>query len=213
MTTTAVRAPRRTGWRRAAHLARRGLRMEVANYHSLLRLLLRWPRVPPGAAAFTSHKPDLPILAGITVVSAVEVVAVDLVVHRWPSVRIPLLVLGIWGVVFLVGMLAGLVTRPHAVGPDGIRVRNGTEIDIALRWDDIHTITRRRTVQQDERALVTTEPDGSLTLRMRVQGETNLEIALHEPLPVRLPHGTEAVSTLHLYADDPAGFMAEARRY
>lgn len=181
------------------------------------------PQPAPAAAALaagaarcrsiTSHKHDLPILAGFTVLSAFEVVAVDLVVHRWPSVRIPLLVLGIWGVAFLVGMLAGLVTLPHAVGPDGIRVRNGTEIDVALLWDDVHTVTRHRTVEQDERALVRTEPDGRLSLHMRVQGETNIEIALHEPLPVRLPHGTEAVGSVHLYSDDPTAFMAGERRY
>ena len=53
-------------------------------------------------------------------VSAVELMAVDLIVRRWPSVRIPLLVLSIWGLVWMLGFLFGMLTRPHAVGPEGI---------------------------------------------------------------------------------------------
>ena len=212
--TTVVRSPaRRTGWRRVAHLARRALRVEVSGYASLLRLLLRRPRVPAGAEGFTSHRPDLPILVVITVVSAVEVVAVDLIVHRWASVRLPLLVLGIWGLVFMLGLLAGMVTRPHAVGPEGIRVRTATEIDFALAWDDIHTITRRRALVQERRPMLTTDADGGVTLHLRVQNETNIEITLHDPVPVGLPNGRAFVSAVHLYTDDPGGFLAAARRY
>lgn len=213
MTTGVVARPERTGWRRTAHLARRAVSVEVENYRSLLRLLFRRPRVPHRAAGLSWHKPDLPILVVITVVSAVEIVAVDLIVHRWAAIRVPLLVLGIWGLVYLLGMLAGMVTRPHAVGPDGIRVGNGTEIDIPLAWDDIHTITRRRCVVQEKRPLVRTGSDGGSSLHLRVQHETNIEVTLHQPVPVRLPNGTESVSTIHLYTDDPAAFMAEARRY
>ena len=212
--TAVVRSPApRTGWRRAAHLARRALRIEVAGYGNLLRLLLRRPRVPAGAEGFTSHRPDLPILVVITVVSAVEVVAVDLIVHRWASVRIPLLVLGIWGLVFMLGLLAGMVTRPHAVGPEGIRVRTAIEIDVALAWDDIHTITRRRALVQERCPMLTTDAAGEVTLHLRVQNETNIEITLHDPVPVRLPNGRDLVSAVHLYADDPSGFLTAARRY
>jgi hypothetical protein len=58
-------------------------------------------------------------------VSAVEFVVVDLLVRRWPTVRISLLALGIWGLVWMFGLLFGFLTRPHAVGPAGIRVRSG----------------------------------------------------------------------------------------
>jgi len=46
---------------------------------------------------------------------------------------------------------------------------------------------------------------------MRIQNETNIEIRLNRPVSIRLPHGTETVSTVNLYADDPEGFTDEVR--
>ena len=66
--------------------------------------------------------------------SAVELVAVDLIVRRWPYIRIPLLVLSIWGLIWMLGFLFGMLTRPHAVGPEGIRVRYGAEVDLPVTW-------------------------------------------------------------------------------
>ena len=48
------------------------LRIEIANYHSLLRLLLRWPRVPPGAAV---HRPSSGVLVHAPALQPVRVEA------------------------------------------------------------------------------------------------------------------------------------------
>src|SRR5215204_4000453 len=98
MTTTTTPQPRRTGWRVAGYLARRATLLEIHGYQSTYRFLFRRPRVPPGATGFSYHRPVLEILIVFVVVSAVELVVVDFVVHRWwPQMRIPLLVLGCWG--------------------------------------------------------------------------------------------------------------------
>lgn len=124
--------PRRTAWQLAAYWTRRGLMLEVWGYLSILRCVCRRPRVPAGAAAFTYHQPVMPLLIVFIVVSALELVVVDVLVRRWPSVRVAMLALGIWGLVWMFGLLFGFLTRPHAVGSDGIRVRSGAEIDIPL---------------------------------------------------------------------------------
>ncbi|MFW3171695.1 hypothetical protein [Geodermatophilus sp. CPCC 206100] len=59
----------------------------------------------------------MPVLLTFIVVSAAEVVVVDVLVQRWPAVRIPLLVVGIWGVIWMCGLLFGMVTRLHADDP------------------------------------------------------------------------------------------------
>jgi hypothetical protein len=205
-------APRRTFGRRVGHLARRAWAMEIHGYQNTWRLVSRRPRVPAGAAAFSYHQPVLPILIVFTAVSAIELVVVDLIVQRWwPPARIPLLILGIWGVTFMLGLLFGMLVRPHAVGPDGIQVRSGSEIDIALTWDDIDSVTLRTRVIQDKQPKVTVDDQGEATLHLRIMNETNLEIRLETPTPLRLPHGTETVSRLAIYADDPKALMAAVR--
>ena len=99
------------------------------------------------------------------------------------------------------------------MGPDGIRARQGSETDVPLAWDDIHSVTHRKHVAQDRQPLVTIGADGGATLHLRIQQETNVEIRLERPVPIRLPHGPETVTAVHLYADDPRAFLAEVRRH
>ena len=208
-----TRSPRPTGWRRVTYLARRAWAMEIHGYQSVYRFALRRPRVPAGAAAFSYHQTVLPVLIVFTVLSAVELVVVDLIVRRWwPPARIPLLVLGIWGVTFMLGLLFGMLVRPHAVGPDGIRVRSGAEVDLPLAWDDIASVTLRKRTIADKQPKVTVDDQGEATLHLRIMNETNLEIGLAQPTPLRLPHGSETVNRLAIYADDPKGLLAEVRR-
>lgn len=205
---------RPTGWRRAAHLARRAWLMEVHGYQNMWRFVFRRPRVPAGSTGFSYAQPVLPVLIVFIAVSAVEVVVVDLIVHRWwPAGRLPLLVLGIWGVTFMVGLLFGMLVRPHAVGPAGLRIRSGSEVDLPLSWDDVASVARRTRRINEKQPKVTVDESGEATLHLRISDETNLDIRLERPTTLQLPHGVETVSAVSLYADDPKGFLAEARHY
>lgn len=207
-----TQTPQRTFWSRVRHLARRAWLMEIHGYQNMWRFVFKRPRVPAGATAFSYHQPVLPVLIVFTALSALELVVVDVIVSRWwPPVRIPLLVLGIWGVTFMLGLLFGMLVRPHAVGPDGVRVRSGAEVDLLLTWDDIYSVTRRKRAITEKQPKVTVDEQGAATLHLRIVNETNLELRLEEPTPLRLPHGTETVSLLAFYADDPKAFMAEVR--
>lgn len=215
-TETLVGPTRRTGrtrWQQLGHLLLRAVVMEIRSYQSIYRLVFRRPRVPSGAIAFRYHQPVLPILIVLLVVSVVELVVVDLIVHRWTHIRIPFLVLGVWGVVWMFGLLCGMLVRPHAVGPDGIRVRSGPEIDLPVCWDDLHAVTRRRRARKDHEAKITVDHEGLATLHLRIGDETNLELSLERPTEFRLPQGRVTVSRIALYAEDPRGFMDEVRRH
>ena len=162
-------APRRTLWPRVAHLARRAWAMEIHGYQNAFRFLFRRPRVPAGNVGFSYHQPVMPVLIVFIVVSAVEIVVVDLIVHRWwPAGRIPLLVLGIWGVTFMLGLLFGMLVRQHAIGPDGIRVRSGSEVDLPLTWDDIDAVAPRKRTVQEKAPAVTVDEQGEATLHRAV---------------------------------------------
>ena len=157
------------------------------------------------------------VLLIFIVLSAVELPIVDLIVHRWPAVRITFLILGIWGVTWMFGLLCAYLMRPHTVGPDGIRVRQGFETDLALGWDDIASVARVKRVDEPKSPRFE-ETDASRTLVFRMQDETDIEIELERPTVVRLPGvgpkgGEQVITGVRIWVDDPGAFMDEVRKH
>ena len=212
--TVTVAPLRRRPWSRLRWLLRRAWAMEIHGYQSIYRFVFQRPRVPAGSVAFTYSAPILSVLIVFTVLSAVELVVVDLIVHRWaPVLRVPLLVLGIWGLVWLIGLLLGVLTRPHAVGSDGVRVRFAADVDIPVSWDDVYSVGRRRRTRQDGEPALIVDDGGSATLHVRVGDETNLEIVLEHDVTVRTTRGPAVVRRIAFYADDPKAYLEEVRRH
>lgn len=213
MTTTTPTRMKRKWWQFTGYIARRATMMEIHGYQSIYRFVFRRPRVPAGGVGFGYHKPVLPILIVFVVVSALEMLVVDLIVRRWDYIRLPVLILSIWGIIFMLGLLFGMIVRPHAITANGIRVRYSSEIDIPIAWEDVHSITRRKHVNNGKQPKVTLDENGEASLHMRIQNETNIEIRLNRPVSIRLPHGTETVSKVNLYVDNPKGFTDEVRHH
>lgn len=197
---------------RAGYFTKRALIMELHVWASLYRFILRRPRVPTGATAFTYHRPIIQILMIFVILSAFELVIVDLIVHRWIAVRVPLLILGIWGLTWMLGFVFGYLTRPHAVGSQGVRVRQGAEIDIPIGWDEIASVALLKDVEDAKAPQVTTDENGA-TLHLRIQNETNIEIELERPTAVRLPRGTVEVRRVRIFADEPRQYMDAVRQH
>ena len=196
---------------------KRALMMELNIYASIARFVARRPAVPRGATGFSFHKPVLAILVIFIGLSAVEVPIIDLIVHPWPAVRIPFLVLGIWGVTWMFGLLCCYLIRPHTVGPGGIQVRAGLEVDLALDWDDIASVARSPRTDEPKSPKIV-ETDGSRTLLLRMNNETNVEIELERPTVLRLPgHGAaggeQTLTAIRIWVDEPQAFMDEVRKH
>jgi hypothetical protein len=211
MTSTTTARAKRTWWQFAGYLGKRATLMELRGYQSICRFVFRRPKVPAGAEGFSYHQPILAIMIVFIAVSAVEVVVVDRIVSRWTYIRIPLLIISIWGLVWMLGLLFGMLVRPHAIGPDGIRVRYGSEVDIPIAWHDVDSVAYRKQAAQHKQPKLTIDDNGVATLHMRIQNETNIEVRIRRPVPLKLPQGTETVSTVKLYADDPKRFMDAVR--
>lgn len=188
---------------------RRGLAAEAAGWISLGRWLTRRPRVPSGATAFPNSGPIVPLLIAFTVVSAIEVVVVDVIVHRWPVIRIICLVLGVWGVTFMLGMLATARMTPHAVGPSGLLIRSGTAVRQVVGWAQVEHIGTRTDVLEKGKSI---QVDGPV-LSLVVQSATTVAVRLREPVVVRLPDRDVEVSEIRFHADDPAALVAAARSH
>ena len=203
--------------KRLGALLLRILMLELRIYANIGRAVVRRPAIAAGASGFGYHRPVLTILLIFIGLSAIEIPIIDLIVHRWPGVRIAFLILGIWGVTWMVGLLCAFLMKPHTVGPEGITVREGLEIDIPLSWDDIGSVERSHRVDEPKSPRFTETEDGRM-LSLRMQDETNVELTLERPTVVRLPGhapkgGAQEVTALRLWTDDVEGFMDAVRTH
>lgn len=206
--------------RRAADFAKRAVLMELRVYESVFRMIARRPKIPPGATGFRYHGQVLAILLVFIGLSALEIPIVDLIVRRWTPVRIGFLILGIWGVTWMLGLLFAYFTRPHTVGPDGIRVREGMEIDLHIPWDEVASVrlnaTRLEVEPGEPKPGRVFDEDGARICAIRIGSQTNLELRFGRPLAIRLPGvapkgGAHHVDALRFWADDPDAVLSAVR--
>jgi len=196
---------------RVKRIARMAWRAEIGIWQSLYRWIFRRPRVPAGASAFAYHSPVFTILMIFIVLSAVEIPIIDLIVHPWPWVRIPLLILGIWGLTWMIGLALSYLTRPHSVGPDGIRARVGADVDVDMPWAVVASVERSRDVA--EKAPKLRDEEHGRTLSLRMANETNILVVLETPVRTRLSDEMVDVDAVRLWADDVDGFLDAVRTH
>lgn len=196
--------------RRAGAIAGRLLLAEFRSYRALAAWVLRRPDVPPGAIGFRYVGAVLPVLWGFIVVSSLEVVIVHVVVP-WPAVRLVLDVLGVWGVVWMLGLTAALTVKPHLLDDAGMRIRNGVMTDVTVPWDAVAALAVRRRARERSRAIQLDRDGQSTVLNVVVGSQTTVDVTLREPLEVALPSGPETVTAIRLHADDPQGLVRAAR--
>jgi hypothetical protein len=139
-------------------MLRRVVAYELSLWRSLYQWLARRPTTDdPGAVTFGNVSPALPIIWAFIVVSAIEVVVVDLIVSRWATVRAVLLWLGGYGLLWMFGLLAAMKVHPHVVSDHGIRVRSGQSLDVEVPWGALASVQhKRRSYAKNKRVQSTT---------------------------------------------------------
>ncbi|GAB7036709.1 MULTISPECIES: hypothetical protein [Catenuloplanes] len=196
-------------------LLTKAVRWEIALWVSLYRLTFRRPMpMEPGAKSFGYVRPVAPVLGVFIVVSAIDIVAIDLALNHflpnWGWLRVVALVLGVWGLLWMIGLAANLITHRHLVGPSGLRVRNSHTLDLAIPWHTVATVrahsrylTESDTVQRagDVVSIAT----GSLTA---------IDVVFREPVTLDLPKGpATGVTELRFHTDTPDELLAHARTF
>jgi len=199
--------------RRLVRVAGKLLRWELNGWRDLYRWVFRRPRVPAGAEGFSYLAPIQPALIAFLSLSVVEVVAVDLIMQRWPSVRLAILILGIWGVTFMLGYTAGLVTTPHAVGPAGLRIRYAHSFDLHIDWCDVAAIRTQWQGLAESKTLQVRPSSAGPVLHVALGSETNTAVILRHPITVTLPSGEVTVVAVHFHADDAQGMVHSAQHH
>jgi hypothetical protein len=175
------------------------VRLEIGIWRSLFLWLTR--RVPgkgPRTEDFSYAKEITPLLIAFTFVSALEVPVVHLLVP-WPAVKLALLIVGAWGVLWMVGYLAGMRVFRHLIDDGGLRIRHGPHVDLHIRWDAVAGVTAQRG-RFEARGLQV--EDG--VAHVSVLNQTRVSVTLDRPI--------DGFTEVRFYADDPRGFVAAARR-
>lgn len=194
-------------------LARMAVQLEAGIWHSLFRWVARRPAVPAGAEVFTYHKMPTPVIWLWIFASAAEIPAVHFLIP-WEGVRIALLVGGVWGVLWMIGMLASLKVFPHLVEDDRLRIRNGFAHDVHVPWDAVARVgTREKDLPSTVWAIQPEETEDGTVLNVGVSGRTNVEVSLREPTTVRSGKGEHVVTALRFWADEPRAIAARAREH
>ena len=200
---------------RARVLVARGAGIEKIIYASIARAITRRPWKAGDAQGFHYHSESLPLLVVIVALSAVEIVVVDLLVHQWIWLRIPLLVIGVWGLIWMTGLVCAHLMRPHTIGSEGIRVRDGLDMDAHVTWDDVYSVGVKSRNHTPKTPSVVDDREGR-SLVMVISDRTNIEVVLERPTAITLPGlppkgGAHIIDRIYLWTDTPDDFLAAAR--
>lgn len=198
-------------------ILRRVAAMEAAMWHSMyVWLRRRPPATEPGDEAFSYLGVVKPILGVFIGLSAVELPIFDLIIRKvvpWEPARWIALGLGVWGLLWMIGLFASLKINPHVVGAAGLRVRAGATTDFTVDWADVDTVSKSYRSLPSSKS-VQVERDGERTvLNIVTGGQTSVDVRLRRPVSFPLPKGpSEPADELRLYADDPDGMVRACRR-
>ncbi len=196
--------------RRAGQIAHLVISLEARMWVSLFRWILRRPVCGPGETAFAYTRRITPILGAFIGVSAIEIPILDLILP-WQTVRVIADILGAYGLIWMVGLLATLRVNPHVVTESGLRVRGGNGLDITIPWDYLASIQANNRSLQGRETQVQRVGDEAV-LSIGVLKETNVDIAFRDPTTLELPRGeTEPLRGLRIAVDEPAAMVTLVR--
>lgn len=182
--------------------------LEPRIYVCLYRFLRRRPLA---ADEFAYHRRSAigAIVALIFLTAPFEVLAYELLIP-WSGVRLALLALTLYSMVWLLGFYASLRTLPYRLAADGLHLHYGILGAGIVPYSALADATlERRKAPQGNEGLQTTR-DGALYLA--IGGRTDLTLRLHTPVILQgLFQPLPPATVLHLAADDPAALVAALR--
>ena len=203
--------PRRGAWAALAaeDPSLRLVAAEARTVASLVRWVARRPDVPAGATAIGYARGTLGVPAALAVAALVELVAVHVLVP-WPTVRIVLDLLGLYGLVVILGMLAGRVVRPHLLTADTLVLRSGPHVCARVPLGAVASVRRDRRLSPAGAEIVEDAgAEATPVLALAGPDGTALTLRLDRAVPVTAPTypwrrpTPRHVHEIRLHVDDP----------
>ena len=185
---------------------------ELRLYAVIVPWLLRRRDVPAAGQAWPYAALVAPVLWLWVFGSATEVVVFHLIIP-WETVRLVVDVIGVWGLVWMVGLLASYRVKPHVLLPDRLIVRNGVQHDIAVQTADIvSAVAREVELPSAMRSLHVLADGDAQHVSVGVSGRTNVVLTLRPGTPLRTASGVVAAATLGLWVDEPRKLTAQLQQ-
>ncbi|HYC51059.1 MAG TPA: hypothetical protein VEB19_08125 [Gemmatimonadaceae bacterium] len=171
--------------------------------------LVPWARVADAggrAAVFTYHRRSglQAVLVAALAISLVEVTVVHLLLYRLhPIAATVLLVLSIYGIVWLLGFMRSVRLRPVLLSEETLHVRMGLLWDVRISYSQIAEITTPRRA----------EVKAADYLRVAAIGDPQFIVELREPQLVTKPYGlgNRNVRRVGFAVDDRTRFEGDLR--
>ncbi|MER5468960.1 hypothetical protein [Streptomyces sp. NPDC002685] len=163
---------------------------------SLVRWAARRRHGVNGADAVFSHGRDqATMIYGLAFACVVETVALSYLLANWPVVHTVFLVIDVYTVLFVLGLHAASVTRPHVLADGTLRVRQAAHIDVHVPLHQIASIRREARFTHEKK-------DDELNLP--IGSQTSITLALTEPVNApKFLGAPRLVKVIRLHADDP----------
>lgn len=153
--------------------------MELGLLRSLWRWIRRRPDVAPGQQPMSYGSEIRPIMWVMIFLTPLEILAIELLLP-WATARIVLLVLAIYGTVWVLGFLGALSSRPHVLGNGTLTLRfvHFVSISVPLHGKVAATMVRHSGYKKSVNIK-------DAILAMPIGDSTNIAIVLGDPVLVR----------------------------
>jgi hypothetical protein len=172
-------------------------------YSLVLRVARRRDGVGPDDRAFGHARDQAALMYGFTFVCAVETVVMAVLFRNWPAVHAVLLVVDVYTVLFMLGLQAASVTRPHVLSADTLRLRQAGHVDLRIPLERIASVRYE---------LLFTHEKQDEVLDLKIAGQTSVTLELSEPVTYTGLLGRERpVRTVRVHADDARAFAKALR--
>ncbi|MFF8604950.1 hypothetical protein ACF06X_03355 [Streptomyces sp. NPDC015346] len=159
--------------------------------------------IRPGDRAFPHARDQAALFYGFAFVCLVETVGISYLLAGLPVVHAIVLVLDVYTVLFVLGLHAASVTRPHVLAPGALRLRQAAHVDLHIPLEKIAAV-------RHEPRFTHEKTEGELNLA--VGSQTSFTIELTEPLDApRLLGAPRPVRTVRAHADDSRALLRELR--
>jgi hypothetical protein len=190
---------------------RRLMEFETKGMASLfLWVARRRDGVPPGATAVAYAREQTTMIVLLLFVMIVETVGLEILLQAFDvplGIRMVVLVLDLYSILFALTFGAACVVRPHVVSAGELRVRFGVFFDLRIPREVISSVRLSRNYNESGMIAVA---DGRLGVV--VSSQTNVIVELTEPITVVRPLGGRTqVSRVRFFADNPDAALRALR--
>ncbi|MFH8684920.1 hypothetical protein [Streptomyces lydicus] len=164
----------------------------------------------PGERALPYAAAQAALVYGLAFVCAVETVGLHVLLGGFPVARTVLLLVDVYTVLMVLGFQAVAVTRPHVLGADELRLREGGRTEVRIPVERIVSVRYDLRFTREQAKGRGADTGG--VAELAVGGQTSVTVELAGPVEVvRLLGRCERVRTVRFHADDARGAVAAVR--